>query len=427
MPMTELKIADQSCSLLHDMSVSTPHARAESELPPVPDLKLIPPASALKSAELEHAASNGLCDRRGCSEGFWVSDVGNLEVIAPHISRRQSGVTATLERVLPAQAKYFSIATLGSHLPPTTPRIRSFDLLKLREPPPSGRPRIWHARRNIEMLVGVLLRDVFGFPLRLVFTSASQRHHTRWTRALIARMDGLIATSRATAGYLKHPATVITHGIDSDIFSPCLDKGILRQQLGLPSLKLVGCFGRIRERKGSDVFVDALLSIMSSRADVGAVLLGHSTSQHLPFLQEQKDKIRSSGVSDRFFILPEVTTSEMPNWYRALDIYVAPQRWEGFGVTPLEAMASGIPVVATRVGAFPNILTSDTGILVEPGNPGDMVTAISTMLDEPWRMQEMGQAGRERVLHHFSIDEEARQINQVYREIWSETNIVPDQ
>lgn len=424
--MTELEVADKSCSLLHDVCVSAPYARAESELLPVPDLKVVPPTDALKSAELERAASNDLSERRGSSDRFWVADAPSLEVIAPHISRRQSGVTATLERVLPAQAKYVSIATLGSQLPPTTPRIHAFDLLRLRKLPPTGRPRIWHARRNIEMLVGIFLRDLLGYPLRLVFTSASQRHHTRWTRALINRMDGLIATSRATADYLEHPAAVIAHGIDPEIFSPCLDKGIVRQQLGLPDMKLVGCFGRIRRGKGSDVFVDALLSIMSARTDVGAVLLGHATSPHLSFLKEQREKIRSAGVADRFFILPEVTTSEMPNWYRALDIYVAPQRWEGYGVTPLEAMASGVPVVATRVGAFPNILTSDTGALVEPGDSDSMTKAISTMLDEPWRMQEMGQAGRERVVRNFSIDEEARQINQVYREIWSETRIVSD-
>ena len=133
--------------------------------------------------------------------------------------------------------------------------------------------REYAARRNIEMLAGLVLRDVLRFPLRIVFTSASQRHHSAWSRFLIARMDALISTSTATAGYLKHPSTVIGHGIDTKLFHPADDRAAARAALGLPDLRLVGCFGRIRRQKGTDVFVDAMLRILPDRPDAGAVVL----------------------------------------------------------------------------------------------------------------------------------------------------------
>src|SRR4051794_9074432 len=97
---------------------------------------------------------------------------GDMQLIVPNLHRRYSGVTATNRMVAPKLAKLFPTAWPGSHVPDGVSRIRSTDLLKF-----WGRRAalIWHARRNNEMIVGVLLRSL-GWPLRLVFTSASQRH-----------------------------------------------------------------------------------------------------------------------------------------------------------------------------------------------------------------------------------------------------------
>jgi len=78
-------------------------------------------------------------------------------------------------------------------------------------------PLIWHARRNNEMIVGVLLRSL-GWPLKLVFTSAAQRHHSWITRWLIRKMDAIIATNDISASFLKRDATVIPHGVDTKLY-----------------------------------------------------------------------------------------------------------------------------------------------------------------------------------------------------------------
>src|SRR5919201_1544201 len=132
---------------------------------------------------------------------------GELHLIVPNLHRRYSGVTATNRMVALRLAKLFRVAWFGSDAPEGIARMGVADLVKLWH---RRTPLIWHARRNNEMIVGVLLRFL-GWPLKLVFTSAAQRHHTWITRWLIQQMDAIIATSDISASYLKREATVVTH------------------------------------------------------------------------------------------------------------------------------------------------------------------------------------------------------------------------
>src|ERR1700733_13591467 len=136
----------------------------------------------------------------------------NLQLIVPNLHRRYSGVTATNRMVAPRLAKLYRAAWFGSDAPAGISRLRVAEVLKLWR---RTSPLIWHARRNNEMIAGVVLRAL-GWPLKLVFTSAAQRHHSWITRALIRRMDAIIATSELSASYLKRDATVIPHGVDTD-------------------------------------------------------------------------------------------------------------------------------------------------------------------------------------------------------------------
>lgn len=349
-------------------------------------------------------------------------DPARLEVVAPNFKRRLSGVTSTLERVVPYQARDVGIAALGPRLAPGVPRIGFLDLRRLWRRPASRRTRIWHARRNVEMLAGVVLRDMLRMPLTLVFTSASQRWHTRWSRFLISRMDAVIATSAKTASYLQRPSTVIHHGIDTGTFVPAPDKAQARKAVGLPEdLKMVGCFGRIRAQKGTDVFVDALIRILPDHPGWGGVVLGRATGAHTAFFAEQREKVEKAGLTDRILFPGEVATSDIAPWYRALDLYVAPQRWEGFGVTPLEAMASGVPVVATMVGAFEELVVEGkTGTMIPPGDVEAMAGAVEAFmqLDEAGRATR-AEASRRHILESHSIEVEAKRINAVYDEVWA--------
>src|SRR5438874_8139815 len=154
----------------------------------------------------------------------------HLQLIVPNLHRRYSGVTATNRMVAPKLAKIFPAAWLGSDAPDGIARMGFADLMKLWR---RRTPLIWHARRNDEMIVGVLLRAL-GWPLKLVFTSAAQRHHSWITRWLIRRMDAIIATSDLSASFLKVKATVIPHGVDTAVYAPPADRAAAFAQTGLP-------------------------------------------------------------------------------------------------------------------------------------------------------------------------------------------------
>src|SRR4030081_1715292 len=178
----------------------------------------------------------------------------DLQLIVPNLHRRYSGVTATNRMVAPKLARMFRAAWLGSHAPDGSARMGVADLPKVWR---CRTPLIWHARRNDEMIAGVLLRAL-GWPLKLVFTSAAQRHHSWITRWLIRRMDAIIATNDISASFLKRDAIVIPHGVDTKLYKPPVDRASAFAQAGLPGRYAIGCFGPARAQKGSDVFVDAM-------------------------------------------------------------------------------------------------------------------------------------------------------------------------
>ncbi len=339
-----------------------------------------------------------------------------IEVIAPNLKRRLSGVTATIARLIPVQAGKIGIVATGPGLPATVPHISLIRAATL----PNTHRRVWHARRNTEMLLGLIYRHILRRDLALVFTSASQRVHTGYTRWLISHMDAVISTSRRTAEYMDRQSHVILHGIDTDRFSPPADRAALRQRLGLPDGILIGCFGRIRHQKGTDVFVDAIMRLAQDNPDVVGIVMGRATDKHKGYLQDLKSKVQSAGMAANVLFPPEVTVDQVPEWYQTLDLFVAPQRWEGFGLTPIEAMSCGVPTVATRVGAFEElVMDGETGALIPPGDVGAMADALAGYVDDPDHRASASAAARALMLKDFRLEREADQIIAVYRELLS--------
>ena len=358
------------------------------------------------------------------SKGWQVEDISDVEIIAPNFKQRLSGVTSTIIQLIPVQrALGQKVAALGPGLPASLPHVGYYALLSLWCCPKNRALRVWHARRNIEMLPAIVLRDILRMKLKIVFTSASQRKHSGWTKFLVSRMDAVIATSNRTAAYLEVPSTTIMHGIDTQRFFPAVDKAAAKAALGLPAdKKIAGCFGRVRHQKGTDLFVDSMISLLPQRPDWIAIVAGRATPSHHAFETELKERVKSAGLAERILFVGEHTN--IPDWYRALDLFIAPQRWEGFGLTPLEAMATQVPVVATDVGAFSELLVTgadETGILIPAGSLAEMTEAAALFMDDPERTGHAGERGLSRAIESFSIKGEATKIGAVYEKLLSAT------
>jgi mannosyltransferase len=336
----------------------------------------------------------------------------NLQLVVPNLHRRYSGVTATNRMVAPKLAKLFRAGWLGSDAPDGIARIGLADLARLWR---RRTPLIWHARRNNEMIVGVLLRS-FGWPLKLVFTSAAQRHHTWITRWLIRRMDAIIATSEISASFLKRKATVVPHGVDTDRYAPPADRAAAFAEAGLPGRYAIGCFGRVRAQKGTDVFVDAMCRLLPRYPDFTAVIVGAVAVEQTAFANDLKKRIEAAGLPSRIVITGELPIEEVQRWYQRLTIYAFTSRNEGFGLTLIEAMAVGAALVASRAGAAELVVEDGvTGVLTPPGDVEALVAALEPLMRDPASATAMGARARERVLANFSLDAEANRIAEVYR------------
>jgi mannosyltransferase len=269
------------------------------------------------------------------------------------------------------------------------------------------------------MLVGVLLKFVLRKRLKLVFTSAAQRRRGEYSRWLIRRMDAVIAASGKAKSYLGVPATVVLHGIDAEVFAPHADQRALRAELGLdPDALIVGCFGRLRPQKGTDLFVDMMIDLLPKHPEAQGIIMGGVTRDQQEFVDGLKAKITAAGLENRLRILPEDKGFTIAPWFQASDIYVAPQRWEGFGLTPLEAMSCGVAVVATRVGAFENLVVpEETGFLVPPEDLVQMSEATDKLMGDANLRQSMAQAARRKVVDQHQLIHEADAITAVYRQL----------
>ena len=342
------------------------------------------------------------------------------EIIVFNLKRRYTGVSATVNALVPIQAAEWRLAYCG----PTQPHgIRPITLRQAisvsRRPPHGRRFRIWHLRRDHEMLIGILVRDLLRLPVRLVFTSAAQRRHGWFPRWLISRMDAVIATTPKAASYVPNTRSVVPHGVDSDRFPPPVDKATAWLDAGLGGDFGIGVFGRVRQEKGTDVYVEALLIALPQLPKIRAVIAGLTQSKDRDFLQNLKNKIASAGLTDRILFLGEIPAAEVHLWYQRCLLCVACPRYEAFGLTPFEAASAGCALVCSRAGAFQELVEPGvSGELVEIGDVQGLADAILKIMSDPMSAVEMGKAARQKVVTDFTLRREAQGIGQVYQQLF---------
>ena len=126
--------------------------------------------------------------------------------------------------------------------------------------------------------------------------------------------------------------------------------------------------------------------------------------------------LREAGCHDQAIFLGNVPNPQMPDIYRAADISVLPSFMEATSITGLESMATGVPLVGTRVGGIPYLIDDgQTGWLVQPGRPDQLATAIRRLIENPDLRAKLGGAARQKVEQTFSWDAIAAETAKHYR------------
>jgi mannosyltransferase len=342
------------------------------------------------------------------------------EVIVFNLKKRYTGVSATVNALVPIQLGQWRLAYCGTPLPHGVPGMTLKQAIALSRKPPAGRPfRIWHVRRDHEMMAGLWARDVLRLPIKLVFTSAAQHLHGRFPRWLISRMDAVISTTPLAASFVPNTTAVVPHGIDLQRFAPPPDKLNAWADSDLPGRYGIGNFGRVRPDKGSDVFVDAMISALPQLPDATAVIAGLAQPQHQAFEKALREKIAAAGLIERIVFLGEVPADEVHRWYQRCLLCVACPRYEPFGLTPFEAAATGCAVVCSRTGAFDQLtVPGETGELVDTGDAVGLADAVRHVMADPQRALALGEAARQRVMARFSLAQEAAGIGRVYQQLF---------
>jgi len=329
-----------------------------------------------------------------------------ISLILGNSNKRFSGVTSTMLQVLPHQKEIMPLIVLGKHhLPADTPYFSFCQFVKLcKKPLPDGSYRIFHARRNDEMIQALIAKKFFGAKIKIVFTSTAQRHHSKFTRWLMSKVDSIITTCAAANSYLKTPADiVIPHGIDTDTYS-------LKEETSstLTDEINIGIFGRVRPSKGIDLLIDAIIPVLQSNPKIKLHVCGETTPKFHTYLKEQQEKLTNGQVSEQVKFLGKVPFNQLPSLYKQMDIVCAVSRNEGYGLTPLEAMASGTAVLTSKAGAWEEMVTNGVNGYCVPTNDSNAIREkLKLMISAPEKLKTMGLNGRQLVEQQYTNKGEA--------------------
>ncbi|HDL86695.1 MAG TPA: glycosyltransferase family 1 protein [Candidatus Acetothermia bacterium] len=215
--------------------------------------------------------------------------------------------------------------------------------------------------------------------------------------------------------------TVIPPGVDANYFHPRSDKKTPKKKLGLSADPMVFALGRLDPRKGFDLYFRAAAQVrehMDHQRHVQFVLSAGTSKENV---HEAKERNRLQGLLESLSIEDSVTWrpvlpgEDIPRYYEASDVFVMPSRYELFGIVMLEAMACGIPVVATKFGGPPEVITDgENGRLVDPTDIESFAAAMTELIQHPKERERMGRAARQTIESEYSWETLARRHLRLY-------------
>ncbi|MGF7185883.1 spore coat protein SA [Desulfitispora alkaliphila] len=222
----------------------------------------------------------------------------------------------------------------------------------------------------------------------------------------------------------KSKVTVNHYGIDINQFKskwdPTIQKDIkqFKQSLGIEKKKVVLYVGRLKKIKGVHHLLNVFPNILKQMPNtdlfvVGSAFFGlNKETRYVKKLHQTAED-----MSDSIHFIPYVPHNEIQKWFQIADIIVVPSKAEPFGLVNIEAMATGVTVVATNAGGIPEIIKHEkTGVLLDPNSvEKELSKALIDLLSNPTKVTSMGKAAIQHVHHNFTWEHSANRMLQLYK------------
>jgi len=230
--------------------------------------------------------------------------------------------------------------------------------------------------------------------------------------------DLLITVSRAVGNRFPRidskKMQLVYNGVDTYKFKPGKKNKILREKLNIESHHyLLGTVGRLSPEKGLEYLISALKNLSDLRKDVKLIIVGEESTA---YRKQLENMIEEKGLQDKVFLLGY--RSDIPDLLGAMDLFCLPSLTEGLNRSCLEAMACGLPVVATRVGGNIEMIEDEkSGLLVDAGAADALEEALLFLIDNPQAALRMGTNARRRIEEMFDIDVNTNATERIYGQL----------
>jgi glycosyltransferase involved in cell wall biosynthesis len=350
-------------------------------------------------------------------------DVGGLERVVASLASAQKAAGTNVVVYCLDRAGMLAAPLPGAGIPVHTigRGPRGFDMLavaRLTQRLRADGVNVVHCHNYGALVYGAFAARIMG--ARVVYTIHGAKTSARRATAAFQRFrlvsevvfvsDHARGVARAAGVASESHVHTIVNGVDAAAFEvePAA-RPALRRELAIPAeAPVCGIVARLTAAKDHVTLFDAMLRVRAGHPGVHCVVVGDGELR-----AQLEAAVVARGLTHAVHLVG--ARSNVRDYLAAMDVFVLSSVTEGLAMTLLEAMAAGLPVVATRVGGNPEVVAEgETGLLVPARDPTALAAAIASVIDRPAVAAEMGRAGRARVRDRFSLEAMVRRYQDVY-------------